>query len=501
MSLQETMSSEPGPDPLIGKEIAHCRIERKLGAGGMGAVYLARHAGLNKPVAIKVLPASLSKDPDFISRFLREARLAARLEHPNVIQVFDVGEEEGVHYISMQYVEGRSLDAVLKERKKLAVGEALAIAKRVAVALGAAHKLGIVHRDIKPANILISKDGVVKVGDFGLAKDQDANRSISETGQILGTPYYMSPEQAQAEKVDARSDLYSLGATLYHMLSGRRPHEAPTPLAIVVKVIHETAPVLREADKSIPEAVSAAVARLLAKKPEERFGSAEELVRALDGLKGGAPSRVQAPASKPDRRAAIIALPIAGILTVGIVLGLVLGRSPEKVPPPAPKPVAKPAPPPPPTPPPAEIKPAPEPPKPPAAGRRETLLGKVQDAQERRLTEELLDRADELLKALQKKDVEAIREILDRLTFGELSEASAPEIYQRALNEKTELLDWEIEDVQLRPRTPGRPPGAVLTATYRIGLPNKGEMRLSAQPMYWIRRLDGKWYATRPPPK
>ncbi len=495
------MKKPDDPDPLIGKEIAHGRIERKLGGGGMGAVYLAHHSGLNKPVAIKVLPGQLTQNPDFISRFVREARLAARLEHPNVVQVYDVGEENGTHYISMQYVEGRSLDAILRERKKLAVGEALAIAKRVAVALGAAHRLGIVHRDIKPANILISKDGIVKVGDFGLAKDQDANRSISETGQILGTPYYMSPEQAQAEKVDARSDLYSLGATLYHMLSGRRPHEAATPLAIVVKVIHETAAPLREADPSIPEGVSALVARLMAKKPEERFASAEELVRELDALKagGGSPSRIQKGPLAPNRRAAMIALPIAGILLVGVILGLVLGRGGEpSPPPPAPAPAAiTPAvPPPAPAPPPVE-KPAPPPPAAKADGR-EGLVARIKDAQERRLTEEVLDRSDELIRRMQKKDAKGIAPMLDRLTFGELTESNAPELYQKMLADKTELLGWEFEEVHLRSRLPGRPPGAVVTLSYRVALP-KGELKLSGQPLHWVKRLDGRWYLSRPP--
>src|SRR5262245_16583403 len=164
-------------DPIIGKVIGHCTIQRKLGQGGMGAVYLAHHPGLNRPVAIKVLPGDLASKPEFKERFFREARLAARLEHPNVVQVHDVGEEQGVHYIAMQYVEGKSLDAILKEKKKLALHEALAITKRVAVALSAAAKLGIVRRDIKPHNILISKDGIVKVADFGLAKDEDSNRS------------------------------------------------------------------------------------------------------------------------------------------------------------------------------------------------------------------------------------------------------------------------------------------------------------------------------------
>jgi predicted Ser/Thr protein kinase len=479
-------------DPLIGREIAHCRLSRKLGAGGMGAVYLAHHSGLNKPVAIKVLAASLTQKTDFVSRFLREARLAARLEHPNVVQVFDVGEDQGTHYISMQYVEGRSVDAILKASKKLALADALGIAKRVAVALGAAHRLGIVHRDIKPANILISKEGVVKVGDFGLAKDEDANRSISETGQILGTPYYMSPEQGQGEKVDARSDLYSLGATLYHMLSGRRPHEAPTPLAIVVKVIHEIPAPLRSIDPSIPEEVSSLVARLLAKKPDERIASAEELVRAIDAIKSGSPpSRIQRRPLASNRRAAIIALPIAGILMVGIVVGLVLGRKEE--PPPAP---------PPPRPAPVAAKPVrpPEPPaKPPPAkpDPRESMLGKIKDAQERRLHEEVLERSEELLRRMKKRDGKGILEMLDRLSFGDVTESQAAELFQKLATDRNELTGWEFEDVQVRPRLPGSAPTAVVSVNFRVAL-EKGELRLQGQPLHWVKRRDGQWYLSRP---
>src|SRR6185295_10495720 len=157
--IQYVLLDDMDEDPIIGKQIGHCTVQRKLGQGGMGAVYLAHHPGLNRAVAIKVLPGDLASDPEYKERFFREARLAARLEHPNVVQVHDVGEEQGIHYISMQYIEGKSLDAILKERKKLSVNEALSITKRVAVALSAAAKLGIVHRDIKPHNILISKDG------------------------------------------------------------------------------------------------------------------------------------------------------------------------------------------------------------------------------------------------------------------------------------------------------------------------------------------------------
>ncbi|HVR84932.1 MAG TPA: protein kinase, partial [Planctomycetota bacterium] len=334
-------------DPLIGKELGHCTVQRKLGQGGMGAVYLAHHPGLNKDIAIKVLPGDLASTPEFRERFIREARLAARLEHPNVVQVHDVGYELGIHYISMQFVEGKSLDGVLKERKKLTVTEALSMTKRVASALAAAAKLGIVHRDIKPHNILISKDGVVKVADFGLAKDEDANRSISEPGVVMGTPYYMSPEQAKGEKVDHRSDLYSLGATLYHMLTGKRLFDGGSPVTIVMKQASTEEPIpARQLEPSLPGPVDVLLTKLLQKDPAHRFQSAEELIRALDALKqpaGHASVVAPVPAPAPPRRkAAIIALPIAGILVLGIIVGLVLGRGGRPPAEPAPQPPEKP---------------------------------------------------------------------------------------------------------------------------------------------------------------
>jgi serine/threonine protein kinase len=493
-------------DPLIGKELGHCTLQRKLGQGGMGAVYLAHHPGLNRAVAIKVLPGDLALSPEFKERFFREARLAARLEHPNVVQVHDVGEEQGVHYISMQYIEGKSLDGVLKEKKKLTVNEALAITKRVAVALSAASKLGIVHRDIKPHNILISKEGVVKVADFGLAKDEDSNRSISEPGMIMGTPYYMSPEQARGDKVDHRSDIYSLGATLYHMLSGRRLFDGGTPVSIVMKQASEEPVQIREIEPSVPEPVAALLGKMLQKLPDKRFASADDLVRALDGLKAPGVSAIQIPAQPPPpkRKAAMIALPIAGILFLGIIVGLVLGHKSDKPPAPAPakpeekvaakppvKPEEKPAPP---KPDPAPKPPDPEPPMKP----REKILSKFKDATDKKFTEDVMSRAEEFLQAMKKKDLKTARGMLDDLAFGQITDQQLEELLTR--NHPDYLLEsWEIQDAEIRMKVPGRPqPHATLTLTYELKLP-KGTMRVTDQVMHWIRKLDGRWYLTRLP--
>lgn len=495
-------------DALIGKELGRCLIQRKLGQGGMGAVYLAQHPGLNRAVAIKVLPGDLAGTPEFRERFIREARLAARLEHPNVVQVHDVGHEQGFHYIAMQYVEGKSLDGWLKERKKLTVGEALSMTKRVAAALSAAAKLGIVHRDIKPHNILISKDGHVKVADFGLAKDEDANRSISEPGVVMGTPYYMSPEQAKGLNVDHRSDLYSLGATLYHMLTGKRLFDGGSPVAIVMKQASDEQPVpARQLEPSIPENVDAFLARLLQKDPANRFQTADEVIRALDGLKqGGAATIGPATAAvPPKRKAAMIALPIAGILIVGIILGLVLGRggkqpdphSAPAAPPavaekPAEKPVVKA-----PTPP-VEEKPAtPAPAKEPTA--RERIMKKFSDAAEKKLTEEVMARTEELLKAVQKQDIKTIKGMLDEIAFGQVADSAVLELFTRNPLEKT-LDSWEFQDVEVRMRIPGaRPqPHALCIMTYDLKFP-KGNLKLTDQHIQWIKKMDGKWYVTKLP--
>ena len=273
--------AEPGQDPLVGKRFGNCLLQRRIGAGAMGYVYLAHHVGLNKPVAIKIMSAELIGTVGNVQRFLREAQMAASLEHPNVVQVFDVGEANGLYYLAMQFVEGRSLDKLLESKGKLDVREANNIVKKIALALGAAHKLGIVHRDIKPANVLLSKDGQIKVADFGLARSNDSGQSLSLTGQIVGTPYYMSPEQAQGIPVDSRADLYSLGATWYHLVTGRRPFEGDTPISIILKHVNEECLPPDQVDPAVPPAVSQLIMKLLAKKPEDRFPTGEDVVRAL----------------------------------------------------------------------------------------------------------------------------------------------------------------------------------------------------------------------------
>jgi serine/threonine protein kinase len=299
-----TPSALDKTDALIGTRIGNCILQRQIGKGGMGAVYLAHHIGLNKPVAIKIMSAALIGSPSNIQRFMREAQMAASLEHPNVVQVFDVGEANGLYYLAMQYVVGRSLDRVLEERGRIPLNEASPLIKGVARALDAAQRKGVIHRDIKPANILLTKDGAVKVVDFGLARTSDNNEGLSMPGQIVGTPFYMSPEQAQGTALDVRSDLYSLGATFYHLITGRRCFEGETALAVLLKHLNEQPVPPHQLCPDLPPAVSQVVLTMMAKNPDDRYPSGEAVVKALEAVESGRPL----PSAKGDHAAAILAL-------------------------------------------------------------------------------------------------------------------------------------------------------------------------------------------------
>jgi serine/threonine-protein kinase len=272
---------------LAGKTLGHCRLLRKIGSGGMGAVYLARHETLDKEVAVKVIAPQYAGDPQILQRMLREAKLAAKLEHPHVVQIHDAAIEDNTPYIVMQYVDGRSLQETLEQRKRLTPIEALGVTRRVALALAAAHKLGVIHRDIKPANILLTKDGSVKVVDFGLARSvgpQDSQLTTKDV--IVGTPPFMSPEQARGETLDGRSDLYSLGATLYCMLTGEPPFAKGSAMLVAMQQADDRTKPRdpRETVKDLPEPVVALVQKALAKPMAQRFQTAEELIRAIDAL-------------------------------------------------------------------------------------------------------------------------------------------------------------------------------------------------------------------------
>lgn len=261
------------------------RIIRVVGRGGMGTVYKAADLELGEDVAIKLLlPEAISSDPTMAERFRSEIRLARRISHRNVVRTHDLGEWEGAAYITMEYVEGITVRDLIDTRKTLSVPSVLGIARQLAAALAVAHEQGVIHRDIKPQNLLLDAAGVLKVMDFGIARRAEAASSITQTGMIVGTPAYMSPEQLLDEGVDARSDLYAAGVVLYECLTGQLPHSASSPVALIAKVLSATPPSPAERNAEVPAPLSSLVMRLMARDPADRPQSAEQLGELLAQL-------------------------------------------------------------------------------------------------------------------------------------------------------------------------------------------------------------------------
>ena len=280
-------------------------IEGEIGRGGMGVVFRARDERLQRRIAIKVLPPELAFQKEIKERFTREAQTAARLSHPHIVPIHDVGEGKGLVYFIMGLVEGESLGARIKRRGKLPAEEARRIMKETADALSAAHALSIIHRDIKPDNVLLEGTrGRVMVTDFGIAKalSSATGGTLTGAGIAIGTPQFMSPEQAAGEKqIDGRSDIYSLGVVTYQMLTGQLPFSAPTVAGILMKQITEPAPIIHEFDRGVPEDLSLAVARCLEKDPENRWGTADALRRALENRSVGTYRPTLKTAAQPRR--------------------------------------------------------------------------------------------------------------------------------------------------------------------------------------------------------
>ena len=255
----------------------------------MGRVYLGEHVKMNRQCAIKVMSPALVNDAESAARFAREASNAARIIHPNVAAVFDFGESEGLVYLVMEFVDGEPLSRLLTREAPLSVDRAVGLARQIADGLGAAHELGIVHRDLKPDNILITRSRggreTAKVVDFGIAKaiQEQAGEALTRTGQVIGTPEFMSPEQLLGDPVDARSDLYALGCILHLMLTAAPPFEAKTREQMIKRRLSEDAPHVQGVDPAIPDTLARIVARLLARSPGDRYGSAAEVHDALSG--------------------------------------------------------------------------------------------------------------------------------------------------------------------------------------------------------------------------
>ena len=274
-----------------------------LGQGGFAAVFRVRDTSLNRDVAVKVLDVDLAPSPIAAERFMREAQTIARLEHPHIVPIYKVGRQEDIFYIIMRCIDGPSLRQLLETHKKVSVGDAARIARQVADALAYAHTHDIVHRDVKPDNILLDKSGHVLVTDFGIAKAAQAaqaktpaSEQLTSEGVIIGTPQYMSPEQASGDKVDGRSDIYSLGIVLYHMFSGAPPFDGPSSASILAQQLTQTPAPIRRERSDVSEEMAVVLERMLAKSPTKRFQTATEVSRALvDALPTAARNRVQVP--------------------------------------------------------------------------------------------------------------------------------------------------------------------------------------------------------------
>ncbi|MBI3099712.1 MAG: protein kinase [Planctomycetes bacterium] len=279
----------------------------------MGTVFKGYDEALEREVAIKVLSKQLSEDPETVKRFKQEACSAAKVTHPNIVHIYTRGEEDGRSYFVMEYVAGRSLGQEVQEQGRAPVEKAVAWIREAALALKAAHQQGIIHRDIKPSNILLDSCGTVRIADFGLAKVVKADLGLTKTGMVVGTPFYMAPEQGKGGIVDHRADIYALGVTLYHLLVGRVPFDGGTPLEVMLKHVSDPIPVPKDTVLESRRDVRRVVEKMMAKDANDRYANYDDLIAALDGLR----PRPLTPASPVSR---LVAAAIDFFLIGGIAV-------------------------------------------------------------------------------------------------------------------------------------------------------------------------------------
>jgi serine/threonine protein kinase len=316
---------------MIGKTIAHYQIVEKLGEGGMGGVYKARDAHLDRFVALKMLPPNKVADPERRRRFFQEAKAASALNHPNIITIHDITEAEGVDCIVMEHIDGKTLDTLIGH-KGLTLRDTLRYAVQIADALDKAHGAGIIHRDLKPSNVMVTGKGLVKVLDFGLAKltepalrdESSATETVhigetprTDEGMILGTVAYMSPEQAEGKKIDSRSDIFSLGSMLYVMITGQRAFRGETRVSILSAILRDDPRPVSQVVPAVPRELERILTRCLRKDPERRFQHMDDVRIALDELREESESGAFSPAAAPVGRKRNRLIPaIAGLLAL-----------------------------------------------------------------------------------------------------------------------------------------------------------------------------------------
>ena len=265
------MMADTSADPFLGRVLAGYRIEARIGRGGMGVVYRAHHLSLERRAAVKIIAPELAEAGGFRERFNHEARIAAALRHPNIVTVYDAGEVDGLIYLAMQYIEGSDLAAVLREQGRLRPYRAIEVCRQIASALDAAHALGLIHRDVKPANVLI-EGHTAFLTDFGLTKRLDSEHAqITRAGDVVGTIHYIAPEQIEGGRVDARTDVYSLGCLLYHCLSGEVPFARDSDVAVIYAHLSEPPPRITAVRSDLPAGLDAVIGKALEKAPERRF--------------------------------------------------------------------------------------------------------------------------------------------------------------------------------------------------------------------------------------
>jgi len=284
--MQYSAADGEAPDDLIGSTIRGCFVDRKLGEGGMGAVYHARQLSLDRSIAIKVMPTELARNRNFIQRFEREAKSLARINHPNILHIYDFGEDQthGIYFMIIEFVDGKDLGEILRSRDTITEPEALDIVRQALLALETASQKGVIHRDIKPDNLMIAKDGTCKVSDFGLAKGYGDFTEVTTAGVRVGTPAFMSPEQCDGGDIDARSDVYSLGCTTFLALTGHLPFNGDSPFSIMLKHKTELAPSLRKYRADADPRMDNLIQRMLAKRPADRCGELRELIDIVQDL-------------------------------------------------------------------------------------------------------------------------------------------------------------------------------------------------------------------------